>query len=85
MGVIHKTNDIKEGENVSEKSFIKSKNEEWHYYMGIIDTLTNFGAKKSGEYMAKRIIQGSKISCIPPIKYKKRFLKFMKKIIISSP
>ena len=37
------------------------------YFIGIIDTLTYFGAKKKLEYRLKSVAYGNKtISCIPP-------------------
>lgn len=39
------------------------------YYLGIIDTLTHFGPKKSMEFIFKRIYQGDGISCKPPATY----------------
>lgn len=35
-------------------------------YIGIIDILTNFSAKKHLEYLSKRILYGPTISAIPP-------------------
>ena len=46
--------------------------------MGIIDTLTEFGGKKKGEYTLRAIFQNSKtVSCVPPTYYGDRFYKFM--------
>jgi hypothetical protein len=48
------------------------------YFMGIIDTLTGFGAKKMLEHTAKSIIyDGKTISCVPPFQYGERFFNFM--------
>lgn len=58
-------------------SDIESFDGQWNYYIGIIDTLTLYGAKKKGEYVAKRVFQGKGISCIPPKEYKDRFVNFM--------
>ena len=49
-------------------------------YVGIIDTLTNFGSLKKVEFGVKIIFQGSGISCYPPNKYQKRFSDFMQKV-----
>ena len=37
------------------------------YFVGIIDILTNYGAKKKLEYAFKSIRYGKKVSCIPPM------------------
>ena len=50
----------------------------------IVDTLTNFGALKKLEYVAKSCFQGSGISCWPPFKYQKRFYKFMESALSTS-
>lgn len=63
--------------------YIESTDGQTHYYLGIIDTLTYFGAKKRAEFMTKRTFQGKDISCIPPPDYKKRFCNFMEEIIIT--
>lgn len=47
------------------------------YYIGIIDTLTNFGAKKRTEAFFKRLFCGSGVSAIPPKSYAERFIRFM--------
>ncbi len=48
------------------------------YFVGIIDTLTGYGARKMIEHTAKSIVYDSKtISCIPPIQYGDRFFNFM--------
>lgn len=62
-------------------TYIESYDKRLHYYIGIIDTLTSYGIKKKGEYMAKRVFQGSGVSCVPPKDYKKRFVRFMEKAI----
>jgi hypothetical protein len=43
-----------------------SKDRKKIYFIGIIDTLTFFGAKKSIEYNFKNMIYGNTISCLPP-------------------
>ena len=43
------------------------------YFIGIIDTLTFFGAKKSIEYNLKHLVWGNTISCLPPRAYGDRF------------
>ena len=48
------------------------------YFMGIIDTLTNFGKKKKIENTFKSIVQNSRtISCVPPYQYGERFYQWM--------
>lgn len=46
-------------------------------YFGIIDIFTRFGPRKKLEYVTRRIIQGSGISCVPPGSYSERFIDFM--------
>ena len=54
------------------------------YFIGIIDTLTYYGAKKKLEYTLKSLRYGnSTISCIPPQYYGERFIQFMKGIFES--
>lgn len=45
---------------------ILSKDKTKMYYVGIIDTLTYYGAKKQLEYNLKYIFHGTKMSCLPP-------------------
>ena len=46
--------------------------------MGIIDILTEFGAKKNFEHIARSIYQDKNtVSCVPPKQYGDRFLDFM--------
>ena len=48
------------------------------YFMGIIDILTNFGAKKWCENKIRSLIHNSRtISCLPPHDYGERFYSFM--------
>jgi hypothetical protein len=47
--------------------------------MGIIDILTEYNCAKKFEYYAKMFMYCStKMSCVPPSKYKIRFLDYMK-------
>ena len=62
-------------------SFFKSKDKSFNYYLGIIDTLTEYSIKKKSEFVFKRVFQGKGISCLPPEEYKKRFFKFLSQII----
>ena len=55
------------------------------YYLGIIDTLTNYNLKKKGEFIIKRPFQGKGISCIPPDDYRDRFVRFMADCIEEVP
>ena len=41
------------GENKNGTCCYRSTDYKWHYYFGIIDTLTDFGIKKKGEYLGK--------------------------------
>ena len=60
--------------------FLDSLDGQFRFYVGIIDTLTQFGVFKKTEFVAKRVFQGKGISCIPPRKYQQRFCKFMEDI-----
>ena len=51
------------------------------YYLGIIDTLTDFNARKKGEYLLKKVFQGDGVSCVPPEQYQERFMRMMDFII----
>ena len=62
-------------------TFLESFDQRWNYYIGIIDTLTNYNFKKKSEFVAKRILVGKGASCIPPDDYRDRFVSFMKKSI----
>lgn len=60
---------------------IVSSDGKYVYFIGIIDTLTFFGAKKKLEYSLKSVAYGNKtISCIPPKNYGDRFISFMNNI-----
>jgi 1-phosphatidylinositol-4-phosphate 5-kinase len=52
------------------------------YYFGIIDFFTKFGTKKKLEHFIMGTLHGkSKVSCVPPRKYAKRFISYLNKII----
>ena len=52
------------------------------YFMGIIDFLTKFGAKKKFEHFVMGALHGRKeVSCVPPINYCKRFTNYIESII----
>ena len=57
--------------------YFESEDNEFHYYIGIIDTLTNFGILKKSEFVGKRVFQGKGISCVPPKVYQNRFFEFI--------
>jgi len=59
-----------------------SKDKKKLYFVGIIDILTHYGAKKQIEYNFKNIFLGPTISCVPPVRYGERFLKYMKDVVI---
>ena len=59
-----------------------SKNKKQMYFIGIIDILTHYGAKKQMEYTVKNIFCGPTISCVPPSRYGERFLKYMKEVVV---
>jgi hypothetical protein len=57
---------------------IISSNGEKIYYFGIIDILTEYGIAKKAEHFCKMIRYCSEnMSCIPPKKYKERFINYM--------
>ena len=58
-----------------------SKERKKIYFIGIIDTLTFFGTKKSFEYGLKHMVWGNTISCLPPKLYGERFFNYIKKAI----
>ena len=48
------------------------------YFMGIIDILTEYTAKKSFEHFARSVYQDKNtVSCVPPKRYGDRFIEFM--------
>ncbi len=47
------------------------------YYLGIIDTLIEYGMLKFAEHQIKSLIQGNDISVIEPKDYSARFIRFM--------
>ena len=54
--------------------------------MGIIDTLQIYNFKKKAETFAKTYIKRDDpngISCVPPNQYQKRFMNYMKNIIVT--
>lgn len=52
------------------------------YFIGIIDFFTKFGAKKKIEHFVMGTLHGkTEVSCIPPLKYSKRFLNYIESII----
>ena len=55
------------------------------YFVGIIDILTKYNLKKKGEHFFKMIRYCSNnMSCIPPDKYRDRFVNYMSKVIVKS-
>ncbi len=58
-------------------NYFESSDKKYIYYIGIIDTLTNYGLLKKSEYISKKLFQDSTISCIPPKEYKERFVNFI--------
>ena len=52
------------------------------YFIGIIDFLTKFGAKKKIEHFVMGTLHGKKqVSCVPPLDYFKRFVTYIDSII----
>jgi len=88
LGVLEKSDDdrvLKHFELSETKrpfSKILSENKDKIYFMGIIDTLTEYGMRKKGEFLGKVITQGSGVSCVPAGWYKNRFDDFMKQILL---
>jgi 1-phosphatidylinositol-4-phosphate 5-kinase len=51
------------------------------YFIGIIDFLTRFNIKKKFEHFVMGTLHGKEeVSCIPPLKYRKRFIKHINSI-----
>ena len=64
---------------------ILSSNEDKIYYLGIIDILTEYGMVKKAEHLCKMIRYCSEnMSCIPPKKYKERFINYMKNTVFDN-
>jgi Phosphatidylinositol-4-phosphate 5-Kinase len=53
------------------------------YYIGVIDFFQPFNWKKEGEYRWKTLVHGGRddFSCIPPLLYAQRFLRFLDQVI----
>ena len=52
------------------------------YFLGIIDILTHYGAKKKLEHLFKKTIhKKASVSCAPPDYYAQRFLNYMETVI----
>lgn len=51
------------------------------YFMGIIDILIKFEAKKKMENFFKKIPYGDEVSVIPPTSYSDRFYSFIKGLL----
>ena len=51
--------------------------------MGLIDVLTNYGARKRAAHAAKTMKHGAgaEISTVRPEQYSRRFLEFLSKIV----
>ena len=60
---------------------VLSKDRKRIYFVGIIDTLTYYGAKKQLEYNFKHIVYGRTISCVPPKQYGERFFNYASTMI----
>ena len=59
---------------------IVSKDKKKIIFVGIIDILTHYGAKKSLEHNLKHIVYGNTISCVPPKQYGDRFFNYIKNV-----
>ena len=63
---------------------INSINYKEIYFLGIIDILTEYNCIKTIEHFFKMIGNCSqKMSCVPPLSYKRRFDKYMEGVILS--
>jgi 1-phosphatidylinositol-5-phosphate 4-kinase len=53
------------------------------YFIGLIDVLTQYGARKRAAHAAKTVKHGSnaEISTVRPEQYARRFLDFMGRIV----
>jgi hypothetical protein len=72
------SSDFEEKHNKNGYSVVNKKE---RVFLGIIDTLTNFGVLKKFEYGFKFIAHGDQVSCLPPDDYQNRFLEFLQKIL----
>lgn len=55
------------------------------FYIGIIDTLTDYNIKKMSEHLSKSVIYDSKqVSCVPPQEYQERFVRYLQTIFVPS-
>lgn len=61
---------------------IFSKDYRYIYFIGIIDTLTEYNTKKKFEYTFKKTFFGKGISCLPPKDYAARFNTFISTNIV---
>ena len=53
------------------------------YFVGIIDILIPYGARKAAEHAAKSVIHDSEtISAVPPDQYAARFQNYMEKVSV---
>lgn len=57
---------------------------EYIYHLAIIDYLQEYNLDKKGEHFAKTIFRGrgAEISAVPPDRYVKRFVEFMRNEVI---
>lgn len=51
------------------------------YFMGIIDILIKFEARKKMEHLFKKIPYGDEVSVVPPLQYSERFYNFIKNLL----
>ena len=56
-----------------------------HYYLGVIDFLTEYSLRKKLEYRLKRLRYGHTMSCVPPAAYANRFLHFVASEMLALP
>merc|ERR1712176_634261 len=61
---------------------IKSSNNNFIYFMGLIDCLSEYDTEKKVAHVVKHAKHGSEISTVKPQKYKDRFLDFVEKQVV---
>uniref|UniRef100_A0A7S4NRJ5 PIPK domain-containing protein n=1 Tax=Paramoeba aestuarina TaxID=180227 RepID=A0A7S4NRJ5_9EUKA len=78
-------NVAEEGERGIFKEFeggMLSEDRDVIYFVGIIDTLTEYNLKKAGEHHLKSLFHDStRISAMPPTPYRERFIRYVDSIV----
>lgn len=63
------------------KNVYISSDQQYLYFIGVIDVLTLYTTKKKLENLVKSPFLGSDISCVPPKQYAERFLNYLQNVI----